>query len=145
MNLIVCFHGCFLHLKSWKRGKLMKAMFVNEDGGIRYAQAIVQGYKPIETRKKNMLSALVGERVAVVRTRRGKSPSVVGFVDVVGSAHRNGKWMNENRDKTLIPPGSKYDCGSWAKWCYFLENPEACEPFPLPDTAIRHGRSWCEF
>ena len=123
----------------------MKAMFVNEDGGIRYAAAIVQGYKPIETRTKNMLAELVGERVAVIRTRRGKAPTVLGYVDVVSSAHRNGKWLDENRDKTLIPAGSKYDVNGWAKWCYFLENPAPCDPYPLPENAVRHGRSWCEF
>ena len=123
----------------------MYGIFVNEDGGIPYAQAIVEGRKPIETRSKAMLRQLVGERVAVIRTRRGKSPMVLGYVDIVGDAHRNGKWMDENRNLTLIPPGSKYDANGWAKWCYFLSNPEKCEPYPLPADAVRHGRSWCEF
>lgn len=122
-----------------------QGIFVNEDGGIRYAEAIVNGYKTIETRTKNMLSDVVGLRVAIIRTRRGKNPMVVGYADVVSSAHMNGRWLDENRDKTLIPKGSKYDVNGWAKWCYFLENAEKCEPFPLPADAIRHGRSWCEF
>lgn len=123
----------------------MKAMFVNEDGGVHYALAIVRGYKPWETRTKNMLSQLIGERVAVVRTRRGKTPTVIGYVTVRDSRHFNGKYLDENRDKTLIPKGSKYDVNGWAKWVYILEDPEPCEPYPLPENAIRHGRSWCEF
>ena len=123
----------------------MYGIFVNEDGGVHYAQAIVSGHKTIETRSKNMLSKLVGKRVAVIRTRHGKQPMVLGYVDVVGAARRNGKWLNDNRNLTLIPPGSKYDTNSWAKWCYFLNSPEKCEPYPLPDEAVRHGRSWCEF
>ena len=120
-------------------------VFVNEDGGIHYAEAIVRGYKKIETRNRNMLKDLVGKRVAIVRTRKGKSPTVVGYVDITNARHLNGKWLNENRHLTLIPPGSKYDTNGWAKWCYYMENPETCEPFPLPADAIRHGRSWCEF
>lgn len=123
----------------------MKGIFVNEDGGVRYAEAIVHGYKPIETRSRNMLAACVGERVAVIRTRRGKDPMIVGFVDIVSSAHCNGKWLDENRDKTLIPKGSKYDANGRAKWCYFLEFPAPCIPLQLPADALRHGRSWCEF
>lgn len=122
-----------------------QGIFVNEDGGVRYAEAIVGGYKPIETRNKNMLSDLVGLRVAVIRTRRGKNPMVVGYVDITDSAHRSGKWMDENRNLTLIPPGSKHDNNGGAKWCYFLANPERCDPFPLPAGTVRHGRSWCEF
>ena len=122
-----------------------QGIFVNENGGIRYAEAIVIGYKTVETRSKNMLSDLIGLRVAIIRTRRGKSPVVVGYADIVSSAPMNDKWLNENRDKTLIPPGSMYDAKGWGKWCYFLENAEKCDPFPLPSSAIRHGRSWCEF
>ena len=123
----------------------MYGIFVNEDGGIRYADAIVQGYKTIETRTRNMLNPLVGKRVAIIRTRRGKAPTIVGYADIVNAVHRNGKWMDENRNLTLIPKGSKYDVNGWAKWCYYLENNQTCDPYPLPDGAVRHGRSWCEF
>ena len=119
---------------------MTQGIFVNENGGIRYAQAIVKGIKLYETRSKNMLSDLIGLRVAIVRTHRNKCPMVVGYV----SAHRyNWKWLEENRDKTLIPPGSAYDTPF--RWVYELANAKECEPFPLPANAIRHGRSWCEF
>ena len=38
----------------------MKGIFVNERGGGFYARWIVDGNKTIETRNKDMLSALVG-------------------------------------------------------------------------------------
>lgn len=125
----------------------MKGIFVNEDGGIRYAQAIVQGYKPIETRSRNMLSACVGERVAIIRTRKGKSPMVVGYASIP-----YGYWMPQDimngetmRSMTCIPAGSQYDSGPNGKWCYHMADPEECQPYPLPTSAVRHGRSWCEF
>lgn len=123
----------------------MKAMFVNENGCIPYAEAIAKGYKPIETRSRNMLKALVGERVAVVKTRHGKSPVVVGYVDVVDSWFCPASDFEKYRDKTCIPAGSSYDVHGKGKWFYILENAKACNPYPLPGNAIRHGRSWCEF
>lgn len=121
----------------------MLGIFVNEDGGIHYADAIVRGYKTIETRNRNTLKAVVGERVAVVRTRRNKRPVVVGYVSIpFGLWYGNGL-LEHMREQTLIPPGSKYDKRNG--WGYRLEDPEPCDPYPLPSDAVRHGRSWCEF
>ena len=123
----------------------MKGIFVNQNGCVKYAEAIVKGYKPIETRGKNMLNDCVGGRVAIIRTVRNKKPMIIGYVDIVKAVLHDGTWMSEHRNLTLIPEGSKYDCNGRAKWCYYLENPEECEPYLLPDNAIRHGRSWAEF
>lgn len=125
----------------------MYGIFVNEDGGVRYAEAIVRGYKEIETRSRNMLRDLTNTRVAVVRTRRNSKPTVVGFV-TIGEAYfcpAERFCTDDVRDLTLIPPGSKYDCNGKGKWFYDLWDPEVCTPYPLPADAIRHGRSWCEF
>lgn len=120
----------------------MKGMFVQETRA-GYASAIVSGRKPIETRGKAMLSALVGERVAVVRTG-GKVPMVVGYVTVTRQDRAGVFWLDAHRDLTLIPKGSRFD-NYGAKWCYWLDDPEECNPYPLPADAVRHGRSWCEF
>lgn len=123
----------------------MKGIFVNDDGSVKYATEIVNARKPVETRTKNMLAALVGERAAIVKTGRGCKPTVIGFTDVVSATLRSGEWLDQNRDLTLIPKGSKYDADGRAKWCYLLENAVACDPYPLPGSTVRHGRSWCEF
>ena len=120
----------------------MKAMFVNEDF-VPYAQAIAQARKPYETRSRDMLAPLVGERVAVVSTKRGRAPMVVGFCDVTEKARKNWVWLEEHRGETLIPEGSTYDTP--IRWVYTLTNAHACTPFPLPKDTVRHGRSWCEF
>lgn len=123
----------------------MKAMYVYQTKYIRYAEAIVLGLKPIETRNRNMLSALVGERVAVIRTMAGKKAMVVGYVTVTSAIRLGAKQLDANRDKTLIPPGSRFDCTGSGKWCYFLADAEICEPYEVPSSAVKHGRSWCEF
>ena len=126
---------------------MTKAMFVNQlsHNGVPYADALVDGLKGAETRSKNMLSALVGERVYIVRTVRGKQPTVIGMVDVVGSRFCPSADFEKYHSLHLVPSGSAYDVKGKGKWFYFVENAERCEPFPLPPSAIRHGRSWCEF
>lgn len=123
----------------------MLGIFVNENGGIHYAAAIAAGIKPIETRNKNMLAACVGQRVDVIRTRRGKKPVIIGQVDVVAAEFKTADWLDENRELTLIPPGSAYDCNGRGKWCYMLANAVACAPRELPADVTRHGRSYCEY
>ena len=123
----------------------MYGVYVNENGCIRYARMIVAGLKPIETRTRNMLKSLIGERVAIVRARRGKNPMVLGY-DTIDRAEFHTKAELDNmRNLTLIPEGSSYDCKRTGKWCYYMANAEECEPYPLPETKINHGRSYCEF
>lgn len=123
----------------------MKAIFVNENGCIRYAEAIVGGYKTIETRSRDMLRSLVGERVAIVRTRREKNPMVYGYVDIVGKTFIKKEDFADLFPLHLVPPKSSRDCTGRGKWGYILENAEKCDPYPLPSNAVRHGRSWGEF
>lgn len=129
-----------------------QGIFVNQLSlsGVKYADLIVDGIKTIETRNKNMLSDLIGLRVAIIRTVRGKKPTVIGYATITSANRYHGKWHDEHRNLTCIPEGSKYDFSDrpgarWTKWCYELSDPERCEPFELPSSAIRHGRSWCEF
>lgn len=121
----------------------MKAMFVNGKR-VPYPQWIAMRWKTIETRQKNMLSALVGERVAIVETG-GRIPMVIGYVDVVESAFCYAEDFDGYRNSTMIPAGSEFDVKGKGKWLYFLANAVQCTPYPLPSSAIRHGRSWCEF
>lgn len=123
----------------------MSGIFVNENGCVRYADAIVKGIKTIETRNRNMLKSLVGKRVAIVRTRRGKLPMVVGYADIVDSFFCPINLYEQYRDQTLVPVGSSYDVHGKGKWFYFMDNAEKCDPFPLPQDSVRHGMSWCEY
>ena len=122
----------------------MYGIYVNENGCVPYAKAIVQRYKPIETRNRNMLKSLIGERVAVVRTKRGKQPMVVGHATIFKTEFHTQEELDTMRNMTLIPEGSQYDCKGKGKWCYYMVDAEECEPYPLPER-INHGRSYCEF
>ena len=124
----------------------MKAIFINENH-FPFAHKIADGSKPVETRNKNMLSALVGERVALVRTKNGKKPAIVGYATIYRATQHEKKVMDSDfmRKLTLIETGSKYDSTEKGKWCYWMKEAETCEEFLLPSSAIRHGRSWCEF
>lgn len=123
----------------------MKGIFVNENGCVPYAQAIVAGIKPVETRSRHMLRRLIGERVAIVRTRRGIAPTVVGYATISKAAFWSASELDERRNLTLIPEGSQYDAKGRGKWVYHMTDPEPCECYLLPEDAVRHGRSWCEF
>ena len=125
----------------------MKGIFVNQlsASGVPYADAIVSGYKTIETRNRDMLSQLVGEHVAIIKTVRGKTPTIVGYVTIHSKVFADANQFEHIREFTLIPRGSKYDCTTRGKWCYGLNGAERCEPYALPKDAVRHGRSWCEW
>ena len=124
----------------------MYGIFVNENGCIHYADLIVSGVKLFETRNRNMLSALIGKRVAIIRTRRGKKPVIVGQADIEYGYFFTAEEFDKCRDLTCIPEGSMYDCHGKGKWLYKMGNPwKADTPVELPASAIRHGRSWCEF
>ena len=128
----------------------MKAIYVHEKAGEYYAHWIVYGEKTIETRTRNVLLSLVGETVAVVCTRNGHAPEIVGFVDITRYEFCPETLFNMYRPDTMIPMFSKYNRlgtrdGKPGKWFYHLENARPCKPFPLPENAVRHGRSWCEF
>lgn len=123
----------------------MYGIFIRDNAGIRYAEEIAAGRKPLETRSRNMLSKCIGARVALIRTRPGFRPLIVGYADMTAGVFQTAEWMAANRDKTLIPAGSTFDNYGRGKWCYQMENAEECTPYELPETAARHGRSWCEF
>lgn len=129
----------------------MKGFFINEKrvrygwGYLTYPEAIMLGIKTIETRNRNMLRSLVGERVAVVSTKSGRKPLVVGTVYISDAMFISADLWDMYREDTLVPPGSKFDNKGKGKWGYILEDAQECEPYPLPDNAVRHGLSWCEF
>ena len=101
------------------------AVYVRNTSGIRYADAIVQGYKLIETRSRDTLGKLVGERVLIVRTRAGHEAEVIGAVTITGKQFVPAADFGKLFDKHLVPPGSKFDAHGRGKWCYDLANAEA--------------------
>lgn len=122
----------------------MYGIFIRIDSGVMYAVEIATGRKLYETRTRNMLSKCIGQRVALIQTGKGR-PQIVGYADITGVEFQTAAWMAANRNLTRIPAGSKFDSDSRGKYCYKMENAVQCAPYELPETAVRHGRSWCEF
>ena len=122
----------------------MKGIYVNQLSaqGVKYADLIVDGYKTIETRSRDMLKSCLFERVAIIRTTRGKKPAIIGYANISGSRWMRNRQASDFPESTFVPEGSKY---AGNHWFYLLSDPERCEPYPIPENAVRHGRSWCEW
>ena len=124
----------------------MYGIFVNEKKhGVPYAIALVTGYKQAESRNKDMLSGLVGKRVAVIGTGDYDTPTIVGYVTISRKQFCSVEDFKRLYMYHLVPSGSEYDAKGRGKWLYWVEDPEVCRHRPLPASAVRHGRSWCEF
>lgn len=125
----------------------MVGIFVNEDE-YPYAEWIVRGLKKYETRNKDMLKDLLGGRVAIISTKRGRKPCVVGYATIIEKTrlhkgHAEYLWDRFYREESMIPKGSKYDDVSNGKTLYFMARAEECEPYTIPNDTVYHGRSWC--
>lgn len=122
----------------------MKGIYVNDDE-FPFTTYIVNGVKTIETRTKDMLYRLHGHRVAIIRTKKGKAPEVVGYATLTGRFKMSAEELRVMRDSTCIPVGSSYDIKDGYKWGYRLSEAKKCDPYPVPKEAIKHGRSWAEW
>lgn len=123
----------------------MYGIYVSDNGCVHYASAIVSGAKQVETRSRNMLKALVGQRVAIIRTRPGRKPCVVGYATIGKATFCPSADFQKYFHLHCVQPGSRYDCHGAGKWFYWMEAPEVCTPYELPPEKVNHGRSWCEF
>lgn len=125
----------------------MIGIYVHNSIGIPYADAIVNGSKTVETRTRDVLGRFVGNCVAIVRTRDRHPADIVGVVHISHKKFCTKDELDGMRDKTCIPPGSKFDCNGKGKWCYFFdESMKMLKPIPLSDVVVvRRNMSWCEF
>lgn len=122
----------------------MIGIFVN-DKEAPYSTLIGLNLKTIETRSKDMLKSCVGHRVALVSTGKSKCPMIVGYADIVCKSFCPSEYFADFQHLHLVSSDSKYNTNGKGKWFYFCDNGTLCEMYPLPENAIRHGRSWCEF
>lgn len=118
---------------------MIPAVYVHESRAVPYAQAIAQGYKPIETRTRDVLGRFVGHRVLIIRTRSGHKSDIIGSAFIADKRFCTAAELDEMRDQTLIPPGSKYDCHGRGKWCYTMSNAVLFkDPLPLDCCGVDH-------
>lgn len=115
------------------------AIYVHDTRAIRYSIAIAAALKPIETRTRDVLGRFVGQRVLIIRTRDGKPADVVGSAVIAEKHYYSARELDGMRDKTLIPPGSKFDCSARGKWGYTMTDAVLfSEPVLLSAYTVEH-------
>ena len=123
----------------------MNVVFIN-CSRFPFIDWIMNHSKLYETRSSNTLRLLVGQRVLLAET--GKGRSMVRCSAVIRSAYKveNELAWNIFRKYTRIREGSQYD---WtpttrSKWIYELMDVQPVDvPFHPPE-GVRHGRVWME-
>lgn len=124
----------------------MKAIYIRNTGA-HFVDKIFDLEKIHETRNRNTLGLLAGERVAIIQSDRKGGSAVVGEVTVGVGRSVNYHGFDSRRDLHCVPEGSAYDCKTdGSKYLYPMYKPVRYEtPYPVPSNAIRHGRVWCEW
>lgn len=110
-----------------------------------FIAAIVAGKKLYETRTKNMLKSLVGQRVYLCETGKGKKQvKCIATIAEVICIDTVKQWK-QYRKACCITKGSKYDyIPGTKKYLYRLTDIELVPVFE-PIDGIRHGRTWMEY
>lgn len=124
---------------------MIPVVFINGKD-ISYVDLIIQGKKRYETRSRNMLGALVGRRVLIAETGKGKPR--IRCSAVIEDASKIDFLYNWEliRGVTCVPEGSAHD---WdyqhpGKWIYELA--DVREVFDMPwKEGKRHGITWMEY
>lgn len=95
-----------------------------------FTEMILAGLKTEETRKSHSLDSLIGKRVAIIRTGRGKAV-IVGTCVISGChEYRNRDEWNAAYNRHRVEQGSRFDF-TGRKVGYILTEVERLES-PLP-------------
>ena len=123
----------------------MKFLFIN-CSRIPFIDLIMGHLKTDETRTRNMLRALIGERVYLTETGTGRRSlvrcsAIIGEPVIVRSREDWDRLWKRHR----VPVDSRYD---WKpetkiKYLYPLIDVRPCKPFTAPE-GVRHGYVWME-
>lgn len=113
---------------------------------VPYVDRIMDGRKVYETRSRNTLAALVGKRVLIAETGRGRS--VVRCATTIRKAFSltHSVAFDLFRPYTSVPENGVHDWNDRTriKWLYELADVRPVLPFH-PENGTRHGRTWMEY
>lgn len=114
----------------------MKGININ-DKEFPFTEWILEGLKTIETRETDSLRSVVGQRVGIIRTGRGKAV-LVGYADITGYVvYGDVGGFRKDYQKHMVQEGCKYDIKpNGIKYGYILENVERCNPTPVTAKGI---------
>ena len=107
---------------------------------------IISGRKVYETRTRDMLRSLVGQRVFLAETGRHGRPVVRCSCVIDHSITCDRAGFRALRHLHLVPARSAYDwkTSTKKKVLYRLTDVQPVAPFTPPE-GIRHGRVWMEY
>lgn len=111
----------------------MKGVNINCKGQ-DFVEEILSHLKTIETRNRNTLKSLVGQRVGIIKTGCGKA-MLMGHADIAGVIEYDEQTFREDYHRHLVAPGSEYDIKG-KKYGYILENVQKCEPREVTSRGI---------
>ena len=104
---------------------------------------IITGAKRYETRTRDVLKSLIGQRVALIETGRGE-PTIRATV-VIKAARTVPRAFRDLRTAACII-NTPYDIKpGQSKVFYELTDAQPVEAYKLPADHINHGRSYTEF
>lgn len=125
---------------------MIPVVFIN-CSRVPFLTYIILYMKLYESRTRNTLRALIGQRVILAETGRKGGPIArcmvtIGDPLIVTS---RAAWRTV-RSAVCVPLGSQYD---WKpetrkKYLYPLLNMKCLRPFTVPE-GVRHGRVWMEY
>lgn len=111
---------------------------------IPFLDLILSGMKAYETRSRDMLRSLVGQRVYLIETGTGPVPMVRASAVIASS--RVVSFSDVAARQAACIAGTPYDIRpDGTKVFYRLEDVQPVAPFPVPACRINHGRSYTEF
>lgn len=114
----------------------MKGININ-DKYTPYTELILCGMKDVETRNRNTLKSLVGQRVGIIRTGKGKA-MLVGYVTIDHVIkYETEAEFRADYNRHCVLGGSKYDIKKGGvKYGYVLTDIERCDPTPVTSKGI---------
>lgn len=123
-----------------------KVVWINSSSA-PFLDDIYNRLKPFETRSRNMLGRLVGQRIILAESSNGQRLARCSVViQGVRKVTTREEW-DALRPLHRVPVGSDYDWKPWtrAKYLYKMTNLRRLRPFRIPTEGVSHGRSWFEY
>lgn len=102
--------------------------------------------KRLETRSRNMLRSLVGQRVILAETKQGGYLAMYSVVIRSVRAIRSREEWDALRSLHRVPIDNSYDWkpDTRVKYVYEITGLRRLRPFLVPE-GVRHGRVWMEY
>lgn len=110
--------------------------------GTPFIDLILAGRKTYETRTRDVLRSLIGQRVALIQTGTGR-PTVRAYATITRSVTVASSDAAMRQAACIM--GTAYDIAPDGKKVFYqLENVKPVEPFQPVISGKNHGRSFCE-